>query len=450
MKKDKDIKNLDEFFKQHLADPVDKAEFREDDWDALEQMLGKKRRGVVFWLPYISSAAAVLLVFFGWLMFKPHGTDHAQKPQQQVAVNHTQQTTVDKTQKTQQPTVISNTQKSQQQAVTTNQPKENNANTLATTNKHDKAVTKQVQPGYLADNTNKVAGGHNIKNSTLPGERPDLAQNGRAGIDTVSGRNDIYNIRDHAMLTAVSREPDMTLTTIGMPALASINILPKTTAGSTSADAAKTGKKAAGVKGLSFHPQYTLSVLASSELNGVGTFQQGSSGTNVGLLFSAGYKKFSITTGATYSLKPYTLPFDEYHTTYKFKNAPESVSADCRVLDIPINIDYQVYNKARNKISVGTGLSSYIMMHESYTYDYGSSDVLYGPSYYAVKTRGKYMFSIMNIEATYQRQVNSKVGISIQPYLKVPLSDIGYSQIKVQTFGVAVGLNWNINPLKPK
>ena len=53
MKKDKNIKNLDEFFKQGLADPVDKAEFREDDWDALEQMLGKKRRGVVFWLAYV-------------------------------------------------------------------------------------------------------------------------------------------------------------------------------------------------------------------------------------------------------------------------------------------------------------------------------------------------------------------------------------------------------------
>jgi hypothetical protein len=61
------------------------------------------------------------------------------------------------------------------------------------------------------------------------------------------------------------------------------------------------------------------------------------------------------------------------------------------------------------------------------------------------------MFSIMNLQATYERKINSNVGLSLQPYLKIPLSDIGYSKVKVQTFGVAVGLNWNINSLtKPK
>jgi hypothetical protein len=194
-----------------------------------------------------------------------------------------------------------------------------------------------------------------------------------------------------------------------------------------------------------------LSVLAASEVNGVGSFQSTSKGTNVGLMFSVGIKKFTISTGANYSSKPYTLPFDQYHTSYKFKNTPEYVSADCRVLDIPINFGYQLYNKSRNKISVGTGISSYIMMHESYTYDYGNTTTLYGPSYYAVKGKGKYLFSIMNLEANYERKINSQVGLSLQPYLKIPLSNIGYSQVKVQTFGVAVGINWNINSLtKPK
>ncbi|HWZ36656.1 MAG TPA: hypothetical protein VNW51_10870, partial [Mucilaginibacter sp.] len=197
-------------------------------------------------------------------------------------------------------------------------------------------------------------------------------------------------------------------------------------------------------------PQYALSVLAAPEVNGVGSFNSTSSGTNIGLLFTVGLNKFSASTGATYSTKPYSMPFSNYHTTYKFKTEPNYVMADCRVLDIPINLGYQVFNKSRNKISVGTGLSSYIMMHESYAYDYGNA-VYPGPSSYTVKGKGKYFFSIMNLQASYERKVASNIGLSLTPYLKLPLSDIGYSQVRVQTFGVAVGLNWNINSLtKPK
>ena len=66
-------KGLDELFKKKLEDPVDHAAaYKEDDWDALEQMLDKhnKRRGVIYWLPILSSAAAVLLLVFGWWSFE--------------------------------------------------------------------------------------------------------------------------------------------------------------------------------------------------------------------------------------------------------------------------------------------------------------------------------------------------------------------------------------------
>ncbi len=459
MNNEKDIKNLDQFFKQGLEDPVDKAVFRDADWAALEQLLGNKRTGIIFWLPYLSSAAAILIVAFGWWMLRPQATSHAQKPQQQVAVTHVQ--------KAQQSAAEGQTQLATvhqaQQVAAANENGKNNINSAAVkpaaTSKPGKELSIQPQhqttgPAYIAANTgiNK----RRVK-GLLPGETVNTEQKGSAEISQAGiakTKPDSYqdNTRDNEILAAVSEKPDITPNTAGSPVLASINILPETTTGSSVDPNTKAGKTTLKKTGTPYRPQYALSILASQELNGVGSLQQASGGIDAGLLFSAGLvKKFTITTGLHYSLKPYTLPFSEYHTTYKFKNAPQTVSADCRILDIPINIDYQVYNKSRNKITVGTGLSSYIMMHESYTYDYGSSDVLYGPSYYAVKTQGKYYFSIMNLEASYQRQVSSKFGISLQPYLKIPLSNIGYSQIKVETFGVAAGLNWNINSLtKPK
>jgi hypothetical protein len=122
------------------------------------------------------------------------------------------------------------------------------------------------------------------------------------------------------------------------------------------------------------------------------------------------------------------------------------VTADCRMLDIPLNIGYQVYHKQQNRISVGTGLSSYIMLKENYHYNYAAPYTV-GPASYSVPNSNKYFFGVLNLNATYERQINSKVGISVAPYLKLPLTNIGNSQVRLQTTGVAIGVSWNLNSL---
>jgi len=210
--------------------------------------------------------------------------------------------------------------------------------------------------------------------------------------------------------------------------------------------------KKADDKGWLKKPMFAVTVLASSDVNGLSSFSMANTGQNVGLLFSTRFNKLSITTGAYYSYKPYTVPFAAYNptTTYKFRNTPQSVTADCRMLDIPLNIDYQIFAKNNNAISIGTGISSFIMLKENYKYNYSNASA-YGVSTYNVKDPDKYLFSSVNLQANYRRQINSKIGLNVMPYLKIPLNDIGYSKVKLQTMGVAVGLNWNINPLqKPK
>ncbi|MES2376491.1 MAG: hypothetical protein V4553_07925 [Bacteroidota bacterium] len=432
MKKEKGI---DDIFKHSLKDPVDETVFRESDWDAFENMLDKdKPAGRVFWLPMLGAAAAVILVILGVWLFKPQTT----------ITQGTQQTAGNKPAKTgNQPATI--TQPAQQPQVATNESgKGNNVISKPTNTVKDEQTTTQqnkVEQAYTANNLNKVKRGKN--DSSAPA---GLKYGGKN--DMIARVNPDAVIPSNTTLAAVSLMPGITPVDYSSgQVLASNDVLPKSA--TRPLDASKVEIKKTSTS--SFHPLYAITALASSEINGVGSFQSASKGTNVGLMFTAGVKKLSISTGVNYSIKPYSLPFSQYTTTYKFKSQPEYVTADCRVLDIPINIGYQVYNKSRNKITLGTGISSYIMMHESYTYDYGDQAKVYGPSYYAVPGKGKYMFSIMNLQATYERKINSNVGLSLQPYLKVPLSAIGYSQVKVQTFGVAVGLNWNINSLtKPK
>jgi hypothetical protein len=418
-------KGIDDIFKHGLEDPVNEPAFRESDWDNFDNMLDKKKRGGrVFWLPILSSAAALLLVFFGWWMFKPKNGNTTQNTQQAAASK---------------PVVKDTVKAAQQQIAATGQPNANTTNVKPANSSAIEKTTTQptsAQPQYLAG-TNKANVQAPSTGKKQSFDTPAINNNPAAAVDTA---------RPYLAMTAVSTDA-VDITPVSGPDVP-VAGQPKTGINAVVIAAPKQLSKPK--TSVALRPQYALTVLAASEVSGVGSFQSTSAGTNVGLLFTVGLNKFSASTGANYSSKPYSLPFSAYHTAYQFKINPQTVSADCRVLDIPINVGYQLYNKSSNKISVGTGISSYIMLHESYSYDYGDAGYP-GPASYAVKGKGKYFLSIMNLQASYERKVNSNFGLSLTPYLKLPLSDIGYSQVKVQTFGVAVGVNWNINSLtKPK
>ena len=432
MKKDK---ALDDLFKTELGNPANEAGYREADWDAFEKMLDepKKRRGIIFWLPILASAAALLL-FIGWWLFKPQVAK--QNNQQQTAVVkgiNTKDQTITGLKPAQNATKDSAVNPS---LLSKQPPVKTGVNvTQAINNEQKKAPTGYIaksQNTGLVHHTQPVSAGAKDNSVVFPGIK-----------------NTITASRDQAELLAFnSGLNDDKLSTNGHT-VNGAKVVDKDIVGNVRYNPYLPKNDESGTTKLGFvkHPQLALAFIGASELNSVDLVGGSKAGTNFGVLFSAGlFNKFTISTGATYSTKPYSTNAANYHTAYVFKTDPTSIEADCRVLDIPINVDYQIYNKHQNKLSIGTGLSSYIMMHESYQYYYASAYAK-GPSNYTVANPGKYFFGIANIQATYQRQINSKVGLSIQPYLKLPLTNIGYSQARLQTTGVAIGLNWNLNSL---
>jgi hypothetical protein len=445
MNNEKD-KSLDDVFRKGLEDPVHHPDYKENDWNALEEMLDKhtKRRGMVYWLPVLGSAAALLLLFLGWWMFRTNPVQTSTKLQ---AANHHQRANTGAGEAVRQSASHNNTAL-QSQAVNHQQ-----ANTGTSGGSMRQPIThKQTSTNaanYYAGNVQSGktgSAGKSFFTSSAAGSRRGSTGSGLGYKQNVlSGEPPVLK-RDYTALTVVSATPVFEARVIGSYQVNSYQINTPAVGAAKNLSAPGNGKDKIKIKSqAAFRPQFAVSVLAAPDLNGVGSFQQGKVGTNVGLLFSAGIsKKFTISTGALYSVKPYLTNFEDYHTAYQFHVNPVNVTADCRMLDIPLNLGYQVYNKQQNKLSIGTGLSSYIMLHEQYTFNY-SSTYAYGPSGYTVPNSNKYFFGVLNLNATYERQLNSKVGISVEPYLKLPIANIGYSQVRLQSTGVAVGLKWNLN-----
>ena len=395
---------LDDLFRKKLEDPVDNASYQEGHWDTLEQMLDKhkKRKGIIYWLPIYGSAAALLLLFLGYMALRPKTAVPGPKNDTKVAVH---------------PNAHSGTHGGSIRQQTDQSPK---ASTPAT------IVVKNLRDGKDG------------------GDRQPLISPSAAGARRTTGLTQVANKlgddRSGELLTADGASYVLGSSRIPVEPVYAVTLpLNKPLTG------VKVTRSLAIRKPSGYRPQLTLSVIAAPDINGVGSFQQSRVGTNEGLLFSVGLsRKFSISTGAVYSVKPYITDFENYHTPYVFPTNPVNVTADCRMLDIPLNFGYQIYNRHQNSVTVGTGLSSYIMLHESYKFNYSNAYIA-GPAQYTVPNSSGYYFGILNLNATFQHQVNQKVGFSVQPYVKLPLSNIGYSQVRLQTTGVALGLTWNLN-----
>jgi len=415
----KEGQDIDKIFRQKLGEPVDQPAYREDDWNALEQLLngGKKRRGVVYW-PFFTSAAAILLLALGWWLFKPQTTEYTQKPKNQIV----------------------NSKRPKQPTINTDELSAKNNAQRAIDNLSPIGVNNNIKAQQPVQKlqVNNYVNRANIVNKDIPVFQPPVV------------------IPDQNTTLANNASPELVAVKTGLQINTTANIGKVSTKNIITNEYAKSlavnRNNITATSSLS-HPQFALTLMAAPDINGVNSFQQTKTGTNVGLLFSIGINKLTLTTGASYSYKPYNTPFNGYQNSgstyssgYSFWANPINVLADCRMLDIPLNIDYQLFNKNQNKLSIGTGLSSYIMLRESYTYEYANPPAG-GARGYSIASPGNYLFGVLNLQATYKRQVNAKVGVSVQPYLKLPLGEVGASQVRLQSAGVAIGLSWNINSL---
>jgi hypothetical protein len=192
-------------------------------------------------------------------------------------------------------------------------------------------------------------------------------------------------------------------------------------------------------------PVLILSILAAPDLTSVQ--QSGRSRLSGGFGIEATLsisKKLSVTTGAVYAKKIYDSDFSLYNpnTSYVFRNAPSNIHANCDVIDIPLNVNYKVFENRKNSLSVSTGLSSYLMLKEKYNYSYDGN--YQGPQAYEVRNQNQHYLGVANVGLEFQHKINEKLSISAKPFMKLPLTGIGYGNSRLSSTGVAVSVNMNL------
>lgn len=199
---------------------------------------------------------------------------------------------------------------------------------------------------------------------------------------------------------------------------------------------AATSRKKAGInrKGL------YLGLMLGPDINMTRSFKYANVGFNAGVLlhYYTG-KRWFFTTGAVYSKKVYGARTEDYTwpegVNYRYI---KKVSADCDVLDVPVNVNYIVMDRQEQLLAVTAGLSNYFMLKEKYTYSYRS----YPDKEKLVKNENQDYIAVANAGVLYQRRISNRLILGIQPYTKIPLKGIGEGKIRLYSAGLSIHVNF--------
>ena len=183
--------------------------------------------------------------------------------------------------------------------------------------------------------------------------------------------------------------------------------------------------------------KFGIRLAVSPDFNSIENLGTSALGGTVGVLFEYELsKKLIIQTGITYSNKIYIGSFDDYHNWTDWKSyhpsKPTEVDGGCKIIDIPINLRVNLFQKPKQTWFVSSGISSYLMTKESYTYIYN-----WAPS----KTsnwndNSKYYWSVLNFSVGLDRQISKHFSLQIEPYLKTPLKSVGRGGVNLYSSGL--------------
>ncbi|MCO4293361.1 hypothetical protein NF867_10840 [Solitalea sp. MAHUQ-68] len=394
----KEKNKLDGLFKDAFDKAGEPIAFSEQEWGLLEKRLDKKdrKRTPIFWISLVGGIAACLALVFIWFQ----APQSAKQGEQNLSSKPL-------TKPTEQAIVKSKTDKSAN-TVSEVKPIVSNKPLLPFSEKESK---NDLSTNYL---TYTQEGGQQAKND---GYMPQKVN----PISSIS--KDLTSDTNKAVLT----EP---LRTQGVEGVGIA--------------------KASGLKKEKSNRQFgkfTFTVSAAPSFNGVNTLKDASLGGDFGgFLTMSLTKKLSVSTGAIYAKKVYSTGYENYNPVnpLPFSYTPTSIDADCRVLDIPLNINYRVFEKRRDAISITTGLSSYIMLNEDYHFNYNYSSPS-DPQNYSVNNQNKHWFNVVNLQLQYERKLSPGTSLGIQPFMKIPINGVGYSRVDLKSIGVAINFNINLN-----
>jgi len=157
--------------------------------------------------------------------------------------------------------------------------------------------------------------------------------------------------------------------------------------------------------------------------------------------------RWTVSTGVIKNKKQYTgagedytppVGYWEYYTNGKI---PNSIDGSCSILEFPVMVQYTLFQNGRNRWSAGGGVSSYLMLNESYRYFFDEPNPGAKEGWES-RNRSRFLFNMVNLAVGYEHRIVPGLMIGIEPYVKIPVEEIGWTNIKLFSTGAFLTLRF--------
>jgi len=197
-------------------------------------------------------------------------------------------------------------------------------------------------------------------------------------------------------------------------------------------------------KALDLSPKLAVRVGYSPDLSSVGFNNFTKPGSSFSLMAEYGLsRKLYVQAGVGRSEKIYYANASEYEWPGEWKKGPKASSTDatCKIIEIPLNLRYDLIQKNRFRVFAGAGASSYFMQKENYVYNYPPHTYNIIWKDYEAKT-GWFWLSHINASAGYEYRISNKLSMLAEPYVKIPVKKVGYGKVDLFTAGMWISLRY--------
>ncbi len=192
----------------------------------------------------------------------------------------------------------------------------------------------------------------------------------------------------------------------------------------------------------------SLGIIAGPDISTTGSIANFTNpGYNLGI--TAEYKinqNLSISTGIVQSKVRYQAIGDEYTPSdYYFNQGihPSETNAVCLILDVPVTLSYRFLHFENSRLYASAGLSSYIMLNEEYQFHYNIDNPGQTESWND-RTGARHLISNANLSLGYEVDLLPSWSLRAEPYLKIPVNEIGWGNVKLYSFGSLISLNFKL------
>jgi hypothetical protein len=161
------------------------------------------------------------------------------------------------------------------------------------------------------------------------------------------------------------------------------------------------------------------------------------------------HTRLTLATGLIRSTKKYASygedyqPPDGYWQRRTNGIVPDEITGTCEMLEIPLMVQYSALLREKSRLYLSAGLSSYVMMSELYKYEFHEPNPGAARGWSTDKS-STYLFKVGHVSMGYERQLSQRIVLGIEPFLKVPLCGMGWSNIDIYSAGMFFNLRYRI------